>query len=141
MRRSKNTVRQMITSPSGEISLLALASFVLTNCSKLFAGEDLIHVTGKESPVSLWTKPDQCLWNAPDFLTGWYSLSDQEGFRGNEKLKRLFKSVLDVQDADWTHYLQQLQAYKDQGLRQNDIRDIYHRLWREVEGENWRNVR
>lgn len=88
----------------------------------------------------MWTEPKKCVWRAPEFLTGWHSLSNLEGFRGNEKLRRLFNGILNIKDADWTYYLAQIQACKDKGLSCNDIQDIYRRLYLEVEGEDWKYV-
>ena len=114
-----------------------MSSLVLTHLSKSFASENVIHVTVRGSQFPLWTTPDKCVWEAPGFLTEWYSLSNLEGFRGNERLRRLFNGMLGIKDADWNHYLEQLQAYKDKGLPCNDIQDIYRRLHLELEEENW----
>ena len=142
MRPSKNTREPRIANSSGKILFLSLYLLVLIQCSKVFASENLIHVPARGSRTAVWTKPDECVWKAPDFLTEWHSLSDLEGFRGNEKLTRLFTSVLNIEDADWTDYLNQLQVHKEKGLAHDRIEDIYRCLYQEVIGDAaWEIVR
>ncbi len=84
---------------------------------------------------------ENCVWNAPQFLTKWHSLSNLEGFRGNDKLRHLFTVILNVKDADWTHYLVQLTAHKEKGLAPNGIHEMYHCMNSEVKEDDWRSVR
>lgn len=125
----------------GQISSQILCRLILTHRSDFFAENNVIHIPAKGSQDAIWTNPSQCVWEAPDFIIDRHSLSNLEGFRGNEKLKSLFNSILCIEDADWIHYLFQLEAHKDRGLPRDDIQDIYRYLYHEVEGDAWDNVR
>ena len=84
---------------------------------------------------------ENCVWNAPHFLTEWHSLSNLEGFRGNLKLRHLFTVILSIEDADWTHYLAELRVHKEKGLPPNDIHEIYRCIDSEVKEDDWKYVR
>ena len=80
-------------------------------------------------------------WRAPDFLLRWHSLSDLEGFGGNEKLRHLFNGILDIKDANWKHYMLHLRAHRENEVDRNDIQDIYRRIYHEVvEERHWKYV-
>lgn len=89
----------------------------------------------------MWTKPEGCVWKAPEFLTEWHALSNLEGFRENNTLRHLFSVVLNIGDADWTYYLHQIEVHKEKGIPPNKIQEIYRRLYSEVDKDEWEYVR
>ena len=50
-------------------------------------------------------------------------------YDGNETLERLFCTILEVKDADWSHYISQLEEEKNRQGPHTLVSDIYDQLW------------
>ena len=102
-------------------------------------------MTDNEEDVYDWTAPTTCVWKAPDFLDVCYVLAAEDDFGSNENLRRLFTSVLEIKDADWRLYLDQLAADKICELEKYDVSrpsSIYRALGGDITNSNeWKEIR
>ena len=78
-------------------------------------------MTDYEEDGYTWTAPTYCVWKAHDFLNIRYVLAVHDDFRSNKKLRRLFTSVLEIENVDWPLYLQQLAEDKNCELEDYDV--------------------
>ena len=110
-----------------------LVNHGLTNCRKLFVEEAAIHVPTKGSLTAAWAKPDECVWKAPDFLDKPYPLATTDKYRGNERLTRLFNSILCIPNANWRHYIDYIDALNQ--VSHASVSNIYRHIWLDVSTE------
>ncbi|KAE8452297.1 hypothetical protein EG329_000997 [Mollisiaceae sp. DMI_Dod_QoI] len=87
-----------------------------------------------------WVTTDACVWTAPEWLEAKKGLARDPHFA---KCQHLFRIILKMGDANWKHYLEDLESLKEES--RHDIKrvlDIYHRLWREFEHDStWDAIR
>ena len=78
----------------------------------------------------MWGSSQDCLWHAPDFIDLWYPLATS--YSGNKRFERLFRNILGVEDATWSHCVDQLREEKRRAVLHSDVSDIYRYIWNEV---------
>ena len=91
-----------------------------------------IYTPSKTSEKALWVTCRECLWHAPDFIDLWYPLATSTLYSGNENFERLFRTILGVKDATWSHCVAQLREEKRRAKHHTDVSDIYRYIWKEV---------
>ena len=91
-----------------------------------------IYIPSKTSEETLWVTSQDCLWHAPDFIDLWYPIATSTIYSGNEKFERLFRIILGVEDATWSHCVDQLREEKRRAEHHTDVSDIYRYIWKEV---------
>ena len=80
----------------------------------------------------MWVSPQDCLWHAPDFIELWYPLATSTLYSRNKRFERLFRNILGVEDATWSHCIDQLRVEKRSSGPHTDVSDIYRYIWNEV---------
>ena len=95
-----------------------------------------------------WTALDKCVWNGPKFLTTYSVLAEHDDFQLSSRCCRLFTSILEISDANWSHTLEQIAYEKtkldseDQLNARTNISSMYQALWTEVKDSNkWATIR
>ena len=126
-------------------SFLVFQSMFDRGHRKFFKKEQAIFVMDDANNRYAWTAPNSCVWNAPDFLDVRYVLAADDDFGNSKILKRLFTSVLEIGDADWSLYLDQLAEDTNCKLEEYDVSrpsSIYRALWRDVtDSDEWDEIR
>jgi hypothetical protein len=96
---------------------------------KFFTTNAVVLVPGTEP---LWTWAKHCVWEAPIILTANYSLAACEEYSDElmQKLsKRLFHGIIEIPNANWTHYLEELEVLKQQeSPNRDDLCSIYRAI-------------
>ena len=109
--------------------------------------DTMIH---SKSPIEnhFWASPNKCVWKGPDFLTTHHVLAEDDDYKSNVKCRRLFTSILEIQDADWSHTLTQISSEKkaikmeDHAYAKAHISHMYHALCSDVnESSDWDVIR
>ena len=104
--------------------------------SRIYANKD------KANP---WRKPEDCVWEAPPFLTVKAPLGRQYG--DNPDIRSLFHLHLGIRNADHRDYLEQLSTFKNSttpGVIRADCLQVYQKIL--VDGElkqeaHWDEIR
>ena len=100
--------------------------------SKVFNDGKHIYTPSKTSEEAVWGSSQDCLWHAPDFIDLWYPLATSTLYDGNKRFERLFRTILGVEDATWSHCVHQLREEKRRAILHTDVSDIYRFIWNEV---------
>ena len=91
--------------------------------------------TPSETPEeALWVASQDCLWHAPDFIDMWYPLATSTLYSRDKRLERLFRTILGVKDATWSHCVDQLREKRRRVGHHTDVSHIYRYIWNEVRG-------
>ena len=100
--------------------------------SKVFDDGMGVYTPSKTSEEAVWGSSQDCLWRAPGFIDLWYPLTTSKLYGGNKRFERLFQTILGVEDATWTHCVDQLREEKQRAEHHTDVSDIYRYIWDEV---------
>jgi len=100
----------------------------LIACSEFFADEKAIYVPARGLSEATWAKPSQCVWEAPDFIDVRCPLATREGYRDDEKMKRLFNSLLNIGSADWKLSIMQIGKNKRRQGPYNSVANMYRHI-------------
>ena len=68
------------------------------------------------------------MWEAPNFIDIRYPLAFAEGYRDDEKLKRLFNSILNIKNTDWKLSMLQIGVNKQNQGPYSNIANIYRHI-------------
>ena len=97
---------------------------------KVFGNGHHVLVPPSASKNGEWTKPEHCLWKAPAFIDCRTVLESFDLYRDNPSIKRLFTSILNIPDLDWTCCAEQLDCWRDSG---NEVAvEKYGKLYQHV---------
>lgn len=91
-----------------------------------------IYTPSKTPGDAPWVTAQDCLWHAPDFIDLWYPLGTSTLYRGNERFERLFRIMLGVDNASWSHCVDQLRVEKRCAELYTDVSALYRHIWNEV---------
>ena len=91
---------------------------------------------------SCWHAPEACLWQAPSFLTIKPVLASCAEYSRNSNVETLFRHILQVRNADWRDYVDELQNLR-KGLDHDVslVRQVYEHLENEVPNDEWNDLR
>lgn len=88
-----------------------------------------------------WRRFDQCVWAGPEWLQHKQPLHACHEY---SSLKNLFQVILQIHDAKWNDFLDELVHMKGGGRLwdENTVSDVYRQLWREFQHDNnWTDLR
>jgi len=68
------------------------------------------------------------VWEAPDFIDVRCPLAAREGYRDDEKMKRLFNSLLNIRNADWKLSIIQIGENKRRQGPYDSVADMYRHI-------------
>ena len=67
-----------------------------------------VYTASKSSEEVVWATPQDCLRRAPDFIDLRYPLASSTLYSGDQRFERLDRTILGVEDATWSHCVDQL---------------------------------
>ena len=91
-----------------------------------------VYTPSQTSKEAAWGSSQDCLWHAPDFIDLWYPLATSTLYSGNKRLERLFRNILGVEDATWSHCVDQLREEKRRAVPHTDVSKIYRYIWNKI---------
>ena len=92
--------------------------------------------------TGIWVSLNDCIWQAPEYLTVRHQLSSTALYGNNQNLRVLFTKILKVTDAKWSDYVDQLKSWVQMGSTEDVNIDIYCHLMQAVCDESeWEVVR
>ena len=110
--------------------------------SLIFAETKAVYVPQNGSGNTLWVMPKQCVWEAPNFLDVRYSLAIAGRYRDSSRLKHLFNTILEIQNAGWDEYVLQVTDEKRRGEPHVELSTIYRQICEECSDEHsWELIR
>jgi hypothetical protein len=100
----------------------------------------MIYIPSSAVQDAEWANCDDCVWAAPEWLQSKRRLDGVSNFAD---CSHLFRVILKIGDANWKHYLEDLQMLKKENHGNAErVVDIYRRLWREFERDSsWESIR
>lgn len=114
---------------------------MLITCSEIFDNEYAVYIPRKGSSTASWAAPGNCVWNSPECITYCYTLAGAAGYRDNPKLKGLFSDFLEIEDTDYSHYIDQIQFLKSEQPYLATMSEVYRLLLDTSEETEWDVIR
>lgn len=94
----------------------------------------MIYIPSNGVRAADWVKSEVCVWKGPEWLKTKRSLYGASKF---STCDQLFHVILQIPDAGWKDYLEDLRAMKlETHVHPAKVTDIYHRLRRELEDDS-----
>ena len=91
-----------------------------------------IYTPSKTSEEALWVASQNFIWHASNFIDLWYPLATSTLYSGNARFERLFRTLLGVKDATWSHCVDQLREEKQRAENHTNVSEIYRYIWNEI---------
>lgn len=103
----------------------------MTNCINKFRKYFKIYIKGNDYHGERWTNSECCVWEGPPFLSVKYPLATCKGYSESLKIKTLFCDILEIGNATWKTYLDELKVIKSRNrVDFKNICAIYEYLWK-----------
>lgn len=109
--------------------------------SSTFTDMKAVYVPTNGSREAHWVTPEECVWEAPNFLDVRYSLATAGHYCDSSRLKRLFNAILEIHNAGWNEYVLQVQNEKQQREPHVELSIIYSHILEGPGEQPWDIIR
>ncbi len=110
--------------------------------SVIFAGTEAVYVPPNRSRKVQWVTPEQCVWEAPEFLDVKLSLATAGRYHDSGRLEHLFNAILEIHNAGWDEDVQQVIDEKRRQEPHVKLSTIYSHIFDESPDEqSWELIR